>query len=116
MICVSIAVTVSFDAAARELTFDQRVDAQEAIERVYYSHRIGTTRSFEEAAVDGSLHSPPIATEHPGSSCTGCRSGPKARTRPDRRVSESDAALPLTGQSAPRVLAPAKKRRKIPKS
>jgi N-acetylneuraminic acid mutarotase len=30
------------------LTFDQRVEAQEAIERVYYSHQIGATRPFEE--------------------------------------------------------------------
>jgi len=34
---------------ARDLTFEDRVKAQEAIERVYYSHQIGTTRPFEEA-------------------------------------------------------------------
>jgi hypothetical protein len=34
---------------ARELTFEERVQAQEAIERVYYSHQIGATRPFEEA-------------------------------------------------------------------
>ncbi len=34
---------------ARELTFQERVRAQEAIERVYYSHQIGATRTFEEA-------------------------------------------------------------------
>ena len=36
-------------AQARDLTFEDRVKAQEAIERVYYSHQIGTTRLFEEA-------------------------------------------------------------------
>src|SRR5437867_5007010 len=34
---------------ARDLTFDERVAAQEAIERVYYSHQIGATKPFEEA-------------------------------------------------------------------
>src|SRR6266571_5213571 len=34
---------------AREPTFEERVRAQEAIERVYYSYLIGTTRPFEEA-------------------------------------------------------------------
>src|SRR5437867_13033778 len=33
----------------RSLTFEDRVAAQEAIERVYYSHQIGATLSFEEA-------------------------------------------------------------------
>ena len=33
---------------ARDLTFEDRVNAQEAIERVYYSHQIGATRPFEE--------------------------------------------------------------------
>ncbi len=34
---------------ARTLSFEDRVRAQEAVERVYYSHQIGATRSFEEA-------------------------------------------------------------------
>jgi hypothetical protein len=34
---------------ARDLTFEDRVNAQEAIERVYYSHQIGATKPFEEA-------------------------------------------------------------------
>ena len=34
---------------ARDLTFEERVGAQEAIERVYYSHQIGAERLFEEA-------------------------------------------------------------------
>src|SRR6266850_3822251 len=34
---------------SRTLTFEDRVRAQEAIERVYYSYHIGATRTFEEA-------------------------------------------------------------------
>ena len=41
-------------ALARDLTFAQRVEAQRAIERVYYIHRSGGARGFEEA-VSGSL-------------------------------------------------------------
>ena len=32
-----------------ELSFEERVDAQAAIERIYYSHQLGTTKAFEEA-------------------------------------------------------------------
>lgn len=35
---------------ARELTFEERIEVQRAIERVSYAHQIGATRSFEEAA------------------------------------------------------------------
>ena len=34
---------------ASDLTFEERVKAQQAIERVYYSHQIGATKPFEEA-------------------------------------------------------------------
>src|SRR5262245_27922959 len=34
---------------ARELSFEERIQAQEAIERVYQAHQIGDTRRFEEA-------------------------------------------------------------------
>jgi hypothetical protein len=34
---------------SRELTFQQRVEALRALERVTYTHQIGTTRPFEEA-------------------------------------------------------------------
>ena len=34
---------------ARDLTFEERVRAQSAIERVYYSHQVGTTQPFEQA-------------------------------------------------------------------
>src|SRR5262245_17383561 len=36
-------------APVRDLTFEERVAAQRAIERVYYAHQIGTTQPFEEA-------------------------------------------------------------------
>src|SRR6185295_10507020 len=36
-------------ASARDLTFDERVKAQEAIERVYYAHQTGATKPFEQA-------------------------------------------------------------------
>src|SRR5882672_9794887 len=34
---------------ASELSFEERVKAQEAIERIYYSHQIGTTQPFQKA-------------------------------------------------------------------
>ena len=42
-------LTLSFSVQAHTLTFEERVDCQEAIERVYYSYQIGTTKPFEEA-------------------------------------------------------------------
>jgi len=39
----------SGQVAARDLSFEDRVKAQEATERVYYSHQVGVTRPFEEA-------------------------------------------------------------------
>jgi hypothetical protein len=48
--CVVTAVaTLVSTTMARDLTFEERVKAQEAIERVYYSHQIGATKRFEEA-------------------------------------------------------------------
>src|SRR5262245_41076037 len=44
---LGIAAVVSI-ANARELSFDERVDAQEAIARVYYSHTLGVTMPFEQ--------------------------------------------------------------------
>jgi hypothetical protein len=35
--------------SARELTFERRLQAQEAIQRVYYSHKIGAEKPFEQA-------------------------------------------------------------------
>ena len=37
------------ELAQRGLSFDERVKAQTAIERVYYSHQLGTTKKFEAA-------------------------------------------------------------------
>lgn len=34
---------------ARDLSFEERVRAQDAIERVYYAHQIGATKPFEQA-------------------------------------------------------------------
>ncbi|HEU5179505.1 MAG TPA: MopE-related protein [Candidatus Polarisedimenticolia bacterium] len=49
--CLALAATVPQAARTHHsiLTFEQRVQAQAAIERVYYTHQIGTTRPFEEA-------------------------------------------------------------------
>jgi hypothetical protein len=49
VVIVVVASTFSSRAIARDLTFEDRVKAQAAIERVYYSHQLGGTRSFEEA-------------------------------------------------------------------
>jgi N-acetylneuraminic acid mutarotase len=38
-------------APARDLTFEERVKAQRAIERIYYSHQIGATAAFEKAVL-----------------------------------------------------------------
>jgi N-acetylneuraminic acid mutarotase len=44
------AVTVlASSTLARDLTFEDRIKAQEAIERVYYAHQIGATKPFEQA-------------------------------------------------------------------
>ena len=37
------------DASARDLSFEQRVRAEAAIERVYHAHRIGESREFKAA-------------------------------------------------------------------
>ncbi len=49
LLVLMLAGAAVFPAAARDLTFDQRLSAQEAIERVYYTHQIGAARPFEEA-------------------------------------------------------------------
>ena len=41
--------STAFTAQAKTLTFEQRVQAQRAIERAYYSHQIGASRPFDEA-------------------------------------------------------------------
>jgi len=53
LLIVALAVSpwllLASNAIARDLTFEDRVNAQEATERVYYSHQIGATKPFEEA-------------------------------------------------------------------
>jgi N-acetylneuraminic acid mutarotase len=49
MVCYILVLSFSIESRARELTFEDRVAAQTAIERVYYAHQLGTTQPFEEA-------------------------------------------------------------------
>jgi N-acetylneuraminic acid mutarotase len=49
--------TFAGESGPRSLTFEDRVKAQEAIERVYYAHRIGTTEAFEKAVPRAVLES-----------------------------------------------------------
>jgi hypothetical protein len=49
VIATAAALFCVSSALARDLTFADRVRAQEAIERVYYRHQIGATKPFEEA-------------------------------------------------------------------
>ena len=51
--CAALVVVTS--VAARDLTFDDRVKAQEAIERVYYAHQIGARAPFEETVPNAIL-------------------------------------------------------------
>ena len=46
LVCAS---ALAAEPVQRTLTFEERVRAQTAIERVYYSHQVGTTKPFEEA-------------------------------------------------------------------
>ena len=50
---VLVSFALASRIAARDLTFEDRIKAQEAIERVYYAHQIGATRPFEEAVPVG---------------------------------------------------------------
>lgn len=50
VLAVAVLAVAGSAANARDLTLEQRVEAQEAIERVYAAHREGARRSFEEAA------------------------------------------------------------------
>jgi len=52
---LSVGTAPATAATTRSLTFEERVEAQEAIERVYYSHQIGATKPFEEAVPRGVL-------------------------------------------------------------
>lgn len=54
-VLVVLAASAPSGAQARELTFEDRVSAQESIERVYYAHQIGTRKPFEAAVARGVL-------------------------------------------------------------
>lgn len=49
--------TVSLGGAARELSFEERVAAQRAIEQVHYAHQLGTTKPFDQAVPRAVLES-----------------------------------------------------------
>jgi hypothetical protein len=55
LVAVTIAAGTAATLSAREFTFEERVRAQEAIERVYYAHQIGATKPFEEAVPKAAL-------------------------------------------------------------
>ena len=44
-----VVLVASSSIHVRALTFEERVAAQEKIERVYYSHQIGTSTPFQDA-------------------------------------------------------------------
>src|SRR5437667_7716777 len=47
--CTFVTLQGLVETRPRDLTFEDRVKAQEAIERVYYSHQIGARKPFEQA-------------------------------------------------------------------
>jgi N-acetylneuraminic acid mutarotase len=49
MTLFGFAAAIAGEPAGRTLTFEDRVRAQEAIERVYYAHQIEATKPFEDA-------------------------------------------------------------------
>src|SRR5262245_58308613 len=57
LVAVSLAAFLLTPGASRtrDLTFSDRVEAQRAIERVYYSHQTGATLPFDEAVPDALL-------------------------------------------------------------
>ena len=46
VLLLALTVTEASPGTPRDLEFEERVRAQEAIERVYYSHQIGTAKPF----------------------------------------------------------------------
>jgi N-acetylneuraminic acid mutarotase len=49
IIVLLAAISANSATTARDLSFEERVKAQEAIERVYYAHQLAATKPFEEA-------------------------------------------------------------------
>ncbi len=54
-LCALLPISKHSPALAQDLTFQDRLNAQRAIERVYYSHQIGATAPFEQAVPDSEL-------------------------------------------------------------
>jgi len=56
-IVLALQTAIASEPAQRILTFEERVRAQAAIERVYYSHQLGATKPFEQAVPKAALES-----------------------------------------------------------
>ena len=57
LLLLATSTAVAAEPPPRTLTFEDRVKAQEAIERVYYSHQIGAKKLFEQAVPRSVLES-----------------------------------------------------------
>ena len=51
LVLLAVAFSPLMLAGPRQLTFQERVEAQQAIERVYYSHQIGAAKKWFEEAI-----------------------------------------------------------------
>ena len=84
------------------LTFEERLGAREAIERVYYSHQIGATRSFEEAVprgvIERKVRSVLGGDLIPGLPTRTCRRRLFPSRIPPCNLRPVDARIPQTGQ------------------
>ena len=54
-VALAAACAAAAPASQRSLTFEERMAAQRAIERVYYSHQIGASLPFDEAVPHATL-------------------------------------------------------------
>ena len=57
---VVLAIVSASRADAAPLTFDERVRAREAIERVYFAHRIGAELPFDQAVPRSAIEATPV--------------------------------------------------------
>lgn len=55
VVCLLLLISSATLAQGQELSFEERVDAEEVIARVYHSHRLGTTVPFEQTVTRASL-------------------------------------------------------------
>jgi hypothetical protein len=58
----ALASALAAPAVARELSLEQRIEAQRAIERVYHAHRIGADRPLDEAVPESVLRAKTVAS------------------------------------------------------